>query len=196
MIQCRSEGELRAYLDRELPGLEMEAVAEHVAGCGACRDALAEMSQRAERVLALMDELQYGGPATLPAGRGAWRWVAAAGGLAACLALAFILTPKRAEQQATATVSKLAPQVNASVPFSGAADLKPASKPAPGRRQPRARKPDVEYFLALDDEPIEMGVIQRVALGPAEVPADVVFSPDGRARAIRLVSYSGVQGGR
>ena len=192
MIQCRSEGELRAYIDRELPGLEMEAVAEHVAGCGACRDALAEMSQRAERVLALMDELQYGGPATLHAGRRAWRWVGAAGGLAACLALAFMLTPREAGQLTAPAVSKTAPQINASVLFSE----KTAERAAPRRRQTRPRQPDVEYFLALDDEPIETGVIQRVALGPAEVPADVVFSPDGRARAIRLVSYSGVQGGR
>jgi hypothetical protein len=43
----------------------------------------------------------------------------------------------------------------------------------------------------LDDEPFEMGVVRRVALGPEEVLADVVFSPDGRARAIRLVDDSG-----
>ena len=44
--------------------------------------------------------------------------------------------------------------------------------------------------MALDDEPIDTGVVMRVALGPAEVPADVVFSPDGRPRAIRLVNTS------
>jgi hypothetical protein len=48
----------------------------------------------------------------------------------------------------------------------------------------------VQYFLALDDEPFEVGVVRRVALGPEEVPADVVFGPDGRARAIRLLNDS------
>jgi hypothetical protein len=52
------------------------------------------------------------------------------------------------------------------------------------------RKPEVQYFLALDDEPFEVGVVRRVALGPEEIPADVVFSPDGHPRAIRLVNDS------
>jgi hypothetical protein len=43
-----------------------------------------------------------------------------------------------------------------------------------------------DYYLALDDEPIETGVVMRVALGPAEVPADVIFDQEGRARAIRF----------
>jgi anti-sigma-K factor RskA len=193
MIQCRSEGELRAYLDRELPSTEMDAVAEHVAGCRACGEAVAVLAARADRVLALMDELQYGGPAALPAGRRAWRWAAVTGALAACLALAVVLAPKRTEQPAAPAALRPAPaQVNASVPFS-----EPAKRAAaPRRKQARWRRPDTEYFLALDDEPIEMGVIRRVALGPAEVPADVVFGLDGRARAIRLVSNPGIQGGR
>jgi hypothetical protein len=46
----------------------------------------------------------------------------------------------------------------------------------------------VEQFIALDNEPFETGLVVRVALGPDEVQADVVFSPDGRARAYRLVN--------
>jgi hypothetical protein len=42
-------------------------------------------------------------------------------------------------------------------------------------------------FIALDDEPIESGIVMRVEL-PGSTPADIVFSPDGRARAVRLVS--------
>jgi hypothetical protein len=44
-------------------------------------------------------------------------------------------------------------------------------------------------FLRLDNEWFETGVVLRVALGPNEVPADVMFGSDGRAHAIRLVSY-------
>jgi hypothetical protein len=61
-----------------------------------------------------------------------------------------------------------------------------ASAPRHSRRQPARARPPADYYLALDDDPIETGVVMRVALGPAEVPADVIFDQDGRARAIRL----------
>ena len=44
------------------------------------------------------------------------------------------------------------------------------------------------HFVALDDEPIDTGVVVRVAVGPDQVQADVIIGPDGRARAFRLVS--------
>jgi hypothetical protein len=56
------------------------------------------------------------------------------------------------------------------------------------RRLPAKPKPRVEYYVALDDEPIEAGVVVRVGFSGGQVPADVIFGPDGRARAIRLVS--------
>jgi hypothetical protein len=46
----------------------------------------------------------------------------------------------------------------------------------------------MDYFLALDDEPIESGVVMRVGVDPGNLQADIVFGPDGRAHAIRLVS--------
>jgi anti-sigma factor RsiW len=42
-------------------------------------------------------------------------------------------------------------------------------------------------FVALDDEPIDTGMVVRVAVGPDQVQADVIVGPDGRARAFRLV---------
>jgi hypothetical protein len=58
----------------------------------------------------------------------------------------------------------------------------------PARKPGAQRKKQLrQVFLALDDEPIETGVVIRVALGDAGIPADVVFGADGRARAIRLV---------
>jgi hypothetical protein len=56
------------------------------------------------------------------------------------------------------------------------------------RRAPAEPKPRVEDYVALDDEPIEAGVVVRVGFSGGQVPADVIFGPDGRARAIRLVS--------
>ena len=42
--------------------------------------------------------------------------------------------------------------------------------------------------MALDDEPFESGVIMRVDVNPGNVQADIVFGPDGRAHAFRLVN--------
>jgi hypothetical protein len=63
----------------------------------------------------------------------------------------------------------------------------PAPQVTLAARKPRHATPRTEGFLALDDEPIESGIIMRVTV-PGSTPADIVFSLDGRARAIRLVS--------
>ena len=44
--------------------------------------------------------------------------------------------------------------------------------------------------MALDDEPFESGVIMRVDVKPGNIQADIVFGPDGRAHAFRLVNAS------
>jgi hypothetical protein len=43
-------------------------------------------------------------------------------------------------------------------------------------------------FVALDDDPIDAGVVMRVALAEGRMQADVIYSQDGRPRAIRLVN--------
>ncbi len=199
MTGCRSEGELRAYIDRELTPTELNAVAGHVAECDACRNALEELERRAARIAALMGDLRESAPVEVPARQREWRWAAAGLALAAGVALVFIVIPRKPAEPVAAVVPASAPQappINASVPFSEKAVEEKVAPPVRAKRQPPARAKEAEYFLALDDEPIELGVIQRVKLGPASIPADVVFGPDGRARAIRLVSNSDSKGER
>ena len=191
MKQRWSEGELRSYLDGELPPEEIGRVAAHLAECGACTMIVEGLAARAQRVSALLDELSGAGlPACLPAPPSR-RWIPATAALAACLALAYVVLPKRARQSARPAPIAPAPMAAVSVPAPPVQSVAQAPRPVRPRKRAQPRKPEIEYFLALDDEPFEMGVVRRVALGPAEVPADVVFSPDGRARAIRLVNYSG-----
>jgi hypothetical protein len=61
--------------------------------------------------------------------------------------------------------------------------VRPAPRPAPAKP-----KPQIQYYFALDNEPIETGLVVRVGLNGGQTPADVIVGPDGRARAIRLVS--------
>jgi hypothetical protein len=201
MKQCRPEGELRAYLDRELPPEDVGRVTAHVAECGACAAAVEGMAARAERVSALMGDLQWderkGATGGSRADEGVrptldWRWIAAAAALAACLAMAYVAIPRRGRRPDRPVAAAPVAAVVAPAPAAPVQEVAQASRPLrrPRKRTPRPQ-PEVQYFLALDDEPFEVGVVERVALGPAEIPAEVVFSPDGRARAIRLVNYSG-----
>jgi anti-sigma factor RsiW len=50
-------------------------------------------------------------------------------------------------------------------------------------------------FIALDNEPIETGMVVRVAFGPHQVQADVIIAPDGRPRAYRLVENPSINEG-
>ena len=108
------------------------------------------------------------------------------------LAVAAMVLPRHKD-----VVAAPAPSVVLAPPAAVVADAAAPSAPritavaaAPRRiRQPKLRLPTVNNrFLALDDEPIETGVIMRVGVEPGNVQADIVFGQDGRAHAIRLVN--------
>jgi len=60
MTNCYDEGQLRAYLDGELPPLERTALGSHLAGCVACREQLGRQRALVARVRSLL-------PTPLPA---------------------------------------------------------------------------------------------------------------------------------
>jgi len=157
MKQCWSDGDLRAYLDREVPAADRERLAAHLAGCGECESRLQVIEARAERVATALgalaeDVAAAAGPKAAPRVRLWPRWASAA---AVAAGLGFLL---------------LSPQPKA-----------PAPRPV------ALQKGD---FVPLDNEPIDAGLVVRVALGPDHVQADVVISADGRARAYRLVDVA------
>lgn len=194
MTQCWSEGELRAYRDRELPAHDVERVAGHLKQCQTCGHVYAELTTRAARVEALLKIL----PEPVPSSKApaipkraahAGRWVAWAG-LAAALTVALVIAPWRSRPGSRAAppppiAAKIAPAPAPPVALPLPLKVKPAIV---RRKVPAKPKPRVEDYVALDDEPIEAGVVVRVGFSGGRVPADVIFGPDGRARAIRLVS--------
>jgi len=188
MTQCWSEGELRAYLDHELSARDMERVAAHIHECSGCEGVCVELAERASRLRDWMDALpDADAPVRIPAaprrvqtGR---RWAGVAAGLAAASLLGVVLLPKRGGEIVVAPKAVL-PKSPVPAP--------PPVNPAIIRREiPRAApvkpKPQVQYYVALDNEPIETGLVVRVGLNGGQVPADVIVGPDGRMRAIRLV---------
>jgi Putative zinc-finger len=194
MTQCWQEGELRAYLDGELPAGDMERLAAHLPGCEACRGLCAELQSRAARVSAALGALPVQepvlrmprSPRQSPAAR---HWAGAVIALAASLALGLVLLPKGSEKRVVVMPSqRAAPAVPlAQQPVT----VKPAiiRRRAPRKKAtPTKPKPQLEYYVALDDEPLEAGIVLRVALDDGRVPADVIVGTDGRAHAIRLVS--------
>jgi hypothetical protein len=197
MTQCWPEGALRAYLDRELPTEDMQRVAAHLGECPVCDGLCTELAARAAHVSALLELLpewsvaampRPATPASAPHRRATWVGIAVA--LAAGLALAAYLMPDRHPREAVALPAPVpalaAPPMAATV---AATTPAPAGPPAPRRlRRVRQTAPEPAYFVALDDEPFDSGVIMRVGVKPGNLQADIVFGPDGRAHAFRLVN--------
>lgn len=205
MTQCWSEGELRAYLDRELAPGDSQRVAAHLKDCPACDRLSRELEQRAERVGALLDLLPELEPETivlptrLPHLRPTWAragWAGTAVALAAGLGIAAYLVPRREPNPVVHAVTA-PPAPPAPRPAAAAAVEIPeetvVARPAGHHtRRPVRTAADLGPFVALDDEPFESGVIVRVDVAPGKTSAgktqaDIVFGPDGRARAFRLV---------
>jgi anti-sigma factor RsiW len=200
MKECWDEGGLRAYLDRELPPEEMTRIAVHLGGCAQCHARYNELAGRAARVAALMETLDAG-PVVSPPAPAQRRWMqrprpvaAAILALAAVAALAFVLLPKRTEAPKPEIAPHVAPHVvplrpameQAAAP-SGAPPWPAVPSPPRAKIPKRPKPPQVQYYLALDDEPIDTGVVMRVALDGTGVQADVIFDAEGRPRAIRTV---------
>ena len=193
MTQCWPEGALRAYLDGELPTGDTQQVAVHLGECLVCDGLCRELAARAAHVSALIDLLPERGeamprPPCVPRRRANWTGVAVA--LAAGLAVAAYLLPDRHPRETLMRpVLRLAPPAVAAVAAIAPAPAQTPEPPAPRRpRRVRPTPPEPAYFVALDDQPFESGVIMRMDVTPGNVQADIVFGPDGRARAFRLVN--------
>jgi hypothetical protein len=184
MTGCWSEGELRAYLDRELASAGMEAIRVHLAECPNCAIAYEDIAGRAARVQALMGDLEVV-PATRPVRQ--WRWAAAAA-LAAAVLLAILLIPRHGARKPVMVVPAVIP---AELPQPEPRLVTVADVPPPAATQARSvrhRKPgnDVQYYIPLDDDPIDTGLVMRVALAGG-IQADVIVDSAGRPRAIRPI---------
>jgi anti-sigma factor RsiW len=194
MKMCWLEGDLRAYLDAELPAESREQVSEHLAGCAACSARVSELSGRAARVSNWMAMLPEAAPVErLPvltiAPRRERRWTAAALALAAGLAIGFVMI-RHAEKlpplaiQAPAAIAPAAVEMPVESPRRVTAAVA-AHRPA---RRAAARPAVLQAdFLRLDDEPLETGTIVRVSAENGDVQADLIVGPDGRAHAIRVI---------
>ena len=200
MTQCWPEGALRAYLDRELSPEDIQRAAAHLKECTVCDGLCRELAARAARVAGLVDllpELEAETlhvPARMPSIAVSVRprigWVGAAVALAAGLGVVAYLVPQR--QSGPVVVVTAPPPVPVGGEHggfragAGAGDGGPAGTESSARGHANGVRMRGD-FVALDDEPFESGVIMRVAITPGKAQADIVFGPDGRARAFRLV---------
>src|SRR6185312_9974164 len=103
-----------------------------------------------------------------------------------------VLVAKRTESPRSVAPPRVAPTRSVMEQAAAPAVEAPPEATAPEAPAPvkaksvkRAKPPQVRYYLALDNEPIDTGVVMRVALGDTAVEADVIFDSDGRPRAIR-----------
>jgi len=214
MNQCWPDGVLRAFLDRELPAADLSRISAHLKECARCSERSRELAARAERVQGMLqglaepaagDPLPFARPIPMPVQRRRTsRWVAgAAAALAAGWAAMALFAPKPVhaplespvEHRAAVEKPAVAGVPAPSVPVPAVTARLPVQ---PSRRElPRRAAPTVPAappratlagFVALDDDPIEAGVVMRVALPDGRMQADVLYSQDGRPRAFRLVN--------
>src|SRR5438105_14847595 len=191
MSRCWSEGALRAYQDRELPPEDMELAAAHLGGCAECAELSKNLAGRAARVSVWMEALSGPERVLVPRmpRRGTARrsWAVVAGAIAAGLAIAAVLVqwqkvPLHNRPGHTDVAAGPAP-IGVVTPPSAVAD---AAAPATSALSPKRTRPrrvrqatppagPATDFLALDDEPIETGVVMRVGVEPGNVQADIVF---------------------
>jgi Putative zinc-finger len=209
MRECWPDGALRAFIDRELPQEDLKRLSAHLGECARCSGRWHELSARAERVGALVSGLAEPDGVELPVRRAektvtmprahAGRWAATAGiaaALAAGWAALALLTPTPVQAPAEKRV-----QASATIERTPAAEVASAPEPLPVHTPDRVAPPrpvrrafpaaparaSLAGFVPLDDDPIDSGVVMRVALAEGRMQADVIYSPDGRPRAIRLV---------
>ncbi len=199
MSEHKQEGDLRAWLDSELPPAEVASVTTHLNECAACVALRDELFARASRVANAMSILaltempvQFTAPviAMRPV-RSIWRWAMPVAALAASLLIAMFLWSKHSSVPAPApdraVVRTVPSRVPSRVPATPVVVEAKFQKPRIARTgQPE--KSETETFMALDDEPIETGMVVRVSTESGDVQADVIVGPDGRAHAIRILN--------
>jgi len=197
MRECWPEGGLRAYLDYELPEEDQDRLAAHLETCAECRGRYAELAGRAARVSRLIgmlpetaeDTAVFAGNQLVERrtllGAGS-RWAPVGLALAAALAIALVMLPSPGKEPVQAVAPAAKPQPAEPAP----AAVRPAVIRGPAARRPMRRSPVVraDYYVALDDEPIETARVVRVSVANSDVQADLIVGPDGQAHAIRLVS--------
>jgi anti-sigma factor RsiW len=177
MKNCWPDGDLRAYVDGELTPESREAVAAHMQACSACDAHHRQLAERAAWVSSVISLAEGTAEVSTPRQRPRL-WPAAVLPLAAVLAIAFVLLPKRAPVR-PASIAKVVvppPLVQAAAP----------ARPVAHRPAPRPAAP-AEEFVRLDDDLIETATIVRVSVDNGALQADLIIGPDGRAHAIRVV---------
>jgi hypothetical protein len=208
MMRCWLEGDWRAFYDRELPPEEMAAGERHLQECDVCALLYQDISTRAERVSNWMREVDVMEPLPrIEPVRMARSWhlaVAMTAGLAAALLAGIWLWPRQTGQRIAVEppiprqIAIQTPPAPAPVPKPAPMAAAVAHRPVRPARVNRMRSPAapvvtrVDHFTPLDNEPLDSGVIVRLALDDSGRQADVLLDSFGRPRGVRLVN-SGFQ---
>jgi hypothetical protein len=210
MSACLKKATLQAFVDSELPPVELASAERHIATCASCQQELDGIRATTLKVGALLDSLAPDdGLNTAPIAvvripydgansRMRWTVVTSAGVFVATLFL-FVMIWRQHSPTATNVVKSMTPAFVPSVEKKEvlvAAVTKPAQV---GTSKPRVK---VRQFQALDDgEPMQTGMIYRVNL-PAtaspgasasqvqsakRIPAEVIVDEFGNVRAIRFL---------
>lgn len=186
MSMCVKEEILQAYVDRELPGPEMESVAAHLAECAACSTSLEVIRATNLKVETFLnslapEEVPVVAPVSIAelsrrsaASRLAWTAVVAGGALAAGILLLVMMVRRpqvntaydSSRNQPVIPISSSATKDESALPVrAGISVEKTATIGKTTHVRATKMQLKVLNFQALDNRgPIEMGMIYRVNL--------------------------------
>jgi anti-sigma factor RsiW len=168
---CNFSGKLIGWIDGELPEADAIHVEQHVRQCAECRRAAGSYREISDVFLASYEAGYVAVPPGKPT-RSQWRWAALAGGLAAAILVASVLTRPRQEQlPVLPPVAVHAPAIAFEKTPAHMVVVRAHHAPAPQSVRPQwiAEEPTVEVALPAD-----------ALFPPGAVPAGFTFIADIR----------------
>jgi anti-sigma factor RsiW len=185
---CDHSAKLIAWMDGELPEREAAATEEHVKGCSECGRRLTTYRQASDGFAAYCNAAVA--ESVVASRRGTPRWVLAATGVAATVALFLVLLPKHRAQAPTPVKADLstptavtAETSQPELPFPSA----PATERSARRAKPlKAKSSQHRWAARLPVQPVESlpaGPLIEIA-----IPSDAIFPPGAMPEGMSFVA--------
>jgi anti-sigma factor RsiW len=180
---CDFHGKLIAWMDGELPESEAARTKEHVNDCAECRAKLASYRQASDGFAAVCDATV----AVAETRRERARWILAATGVAATVALLLVLLPRHGTHSPAGMKAYLSTPAPVTTATSAPEVRSPPTRLSVRRANPLKAKTSERLFAARLPGPS----VEPVPEGPSieiAIPSDAIFPPGAMPAGMSFVA--------